>query len=50
LLDAHYTQLKQTSNISEFKLCLEDTDYGADIFAGQESQEFEVQVLRKAMK
>lgn len=29
---------------------LEDTDYGSDIFAGQEGQEFEVQVLRKAMK
>jgi len=50
LLDASYAQLKQTSNIGEFKLVLEDTDYGADIFAGQEGQEFEVQVLRKSMK
>lgn len=27
-----YNQLKVTSNINEFKLVLEDTDYGADIF------------------
>lgn len=50
LLDNHYAQLKQTSNITEFKLVLEDTDYGSDIFAGMEGQDFEVQVLRKAMK
>ena len=30
--DQLYTQLKSTSNITEFKLVLEDTDYGADIF------------------
>jgi HJR/Mrr/RecB family endonuclease len=29
---------------------LEDTDYGSDIFAAQDSSEFEVQVLRKSMK
>ena len=28
-----YSQLKVTSNIQEFKLVLEDSDYGADIFA-----------------
>jgi V-type H+-transporting ATPase subunit d len=49
LLDHHYAQLKQTSNIAEFKLVLEDTDYGSNIFAGQEN-EFEVQLLRKNMK
>jgi vacuolar-type H+-ATPase subunit C/Vma6 len=27
-----YSQLKQTSNMSEFKLVLEDSDYGASIF------------------
>lgn len=27
-----YTQLKQTSSITEFKLILEDTDYGAKLF------------------
>ena len=42
--------MKQTSNISEFKLVLEDTDYGSDIFAAQDGSEFEVQVLRKSMK
>jgi vacuolar-type H+-ATPase subunit C/Vma6 len=31
-----YNQLKSTSNISEFKLVLEDTDYGADIFMSQD--------------
>jgi V-type H+-transporting ATPase subunit d len=49
LNDNEYTQLKQTSNISEFKLVLEDTDYGSDIFATQDA-DFEVQALRKAMK
>lgn len=50
LLDSHYAQLKQTSNISEFKLVLEDTDYGSDIFSQQEGSDFEVQILRKEMK
>jgi len=50
LLDYHYAMLKQTSTIGEFRIVLEDTDYGADVFAGQEGQEFEVQVLRKTMK
>lgn len=46
-----YTQLKATSNISEFKLVLEDTDYGADIFMNQDaSSDFEVTTLRKAMR
>lgn len=27
-----YAQLKQVSNISEFKLVLEDSDYGSAIF------------------
>lgn len=49
--DNHYSQLKVTSNIQEFKLVLEDTDYGADIFANQDNDsEFEVTQLRKAMK
>ena len=46
-----YSQLKQTSNISEFKLVLEDSDYGAAIFENQDaSQDFEVALLRRAMK
>ena len=49
--DSIYTQLKSTSNISEFKLVLEDTDYGSDIFLNQDSSaDFEVTTLRKAMK
>ena len=50
LMDAQYAALKQTSNIGEFRLTLEDTDYGSDIFALQDGNDFEVQVLRKAMK
>ena len=49
--DNTYSQLKVTSNIQEFKLVLEDTDYGTDIFANQDNDsEFEVTQLRKAMK
>ena len=42
LMDSEYAQLKQTSNINEFKLVLEDTDYGSDIFAAQDGNDFEV--------
>lgn len=42
LLDAQYAALKQTSNIGEFRLTLEDTDYGSDIFALQDGSDFEV--------
>lgn len=31
-----YDTLRTVSNIAEFKLALEDTDYGADIFAGMD--------------
>lgn len=49
--DNHYSQLRQTSNISEFKLVLEDSDYGNDIFSTQDaSGDFEVSLLRRAMK
>ena len=50
LTEMEYQQLKQTSNISEFKLVMEDTDYGSDLFLAQEGQEFEVQALRMTMK
>lgn len=46
----NYESLKTVSNVAEFKLALEDTDYGNDIFAGQEAGAFEVQGLRRAMK
>jgi len=36
--DNVYSQLKVTSNIQEFKLVLEDSDYGADIFANQDNE------------
>lgn len=49
-----YTQLKQTSNISEFKLVLEDSDFGNAIFENQNrdqsTNDFEVGLLRRAMK
>lgn len=50
-----YTQLKQTNNINEFKLVLEDSDYGAAIFENQSkdasaASDFEVRLLRLAMK
>ena len=32
LSEIEYQQLKQTSNIGEFKLVMEDTDYGSDLF------------------
>jgi vacuolar-type H+-ATPase subunit C/Vma6 len=49
--DNYYSQLKQTSNINEFKLVLEDTDYGAAIFDNQDSNsDFEVALLRRQMK
>lgn len=47
----YYSQLKQTSNINEFKLVLEDSDYGAAVFENQDSQaDFEVALLRRQMK
>ena len=33
LSEIEYQQLKQTSNIGEFKLVMEDTDYGSDLFS-----------------
>ena len=50
LTEVEYQQLKQTNNIAEFKLVMEDTDYGSDLFVSQEGQEFEVQALRMTMK
>lgn len=47
---SHYENLRNVTNVAEFKLALEDTDYGADIFIGQEGATLEVQTLRRAMK
>jgi V-type H+-transporting ATPase subunit d len=49
--DNQYSQLKQTSTITEFKLVLEDSDYGASVFKNQDSNsDFEVALLRRQMK
>jgi len=45
-----YEQLKQTGNITDFKLVLEDTDYGANLFKNQTGDQFEVALMRRAMK
>ena len=51
LKENDYTALKQTSNISEFKLMIEETGYGHDIFDNQDATgDFEVALLRRAMK
>lgn len=50
LTQQNYESLRTVSNAAEFKLALEDTDYGNDIFAGQEAGAFESQALRRSMK
>ena len=45
-----YQVLKQTNSINEFKIVIEDTDYGSDIFSNQVENDFDVQALRLAMK
>jgi len=50
LSQQNYESLRTVSNCAEFKLALEDTDYGNDIFAGQEAGGFESQSLRRSMK
>lgn len=41
LSQQNYESLRTVSNSAEFKLALEDTDYGSDIFSGQEAGAFE---------
>lgn len=51
LSDEIYSQIKNCSNGSEFKLVLEDTDYGSDLFNAEEGKDsVEVSQLRKKMK
>lgn len=45
-----YAMLKQVATINEFKIVMEDTDYGSDIFANQVDNDFDVQALRLSMK
>jgi vacuolar-type H+-ATPase subunit C/Vma6 len=48
LKEETYTQLKGCSNLNEFKLVLEDTDYGAYITA--EASPIEIVILKKRCK
>jgi len=48
LKDETYTQLKGCSNLNEFKLVLEDTDYGPYIQA--EASPIEIVVLKRKCK
>ena len=48
--EKQYDALKSVSTIGEFKLNLEDTDYGQDLFKDMDAGVFEGQVLRRAMK
>ena len=50
LTENEYSMLKQTQSINEFKIVIEDTDYGSDIFSNQVENDFDVQALRLAMK
>ena len=45
-----YRSLKSNSNMSEFKIVMEETDYGSPIFEGQRDDRFDVQLLRMNMK
>ena len=40
--EAEYAMLKQTNSINEFKIVMEDTDYGSEIFANQIENDFDV--------
>lgn len=48
LREEHYNQLKNCSNLTEFKLVLEDTDYGSYIV--NEANPIEIVVLKKRCK
>jgi V-type H+-transporting ATPase subunit d len=48
LKDENYLQLKSCSNLNEFKLVLEDSDYGPYIV--NEANPIEIVILKKKMK
>jgi V-type H+-transporting ATPase subunit d len=49
--ESEYSMLKQVSTIQEFRIVMEDTDYGSDIFQNQsDGEQFDVQLLGRAMK
>jgi len=45
-----YRSLKGNNNMGEFKIVMEETDYGSAIFEGQREDRFDVQLLRMNMK
>jgi vacuolar-type H+-ATPase subunit C/Vma6 len=52
-LDANnYESLKNVSNMVEFKLALEDSDYSASVFENQSSEasKMDISLLRRSMK
>lgn len=50
LRDEQYNQLKGCSNLNEFKLVLEDTDYGPFFSQDAEMSQIEIVVLKKKCK
>ncbi len=42
--------MKGNNNMAEFKIVMEETDYGSGIFEGQREDRFDVQLLRMNMK
>jgi len=45
-----YRSLKGNNNMAEFKIVMEETDYGSSIFEGQREDRFDSQLLRINMK
>lgn len=45
-----YRSLKSNNNMAEFKIVMEETDYGSAIFEGQREERFDSQLLRINMK
>ena len=50
LKEEHYNQLKSCSNLNEFKLVLEDTDYGPYFSNDNEMSQIEIVVLKRKCK
>ena len=45
-----YRSLKGNNNMNEFKIVMEETDYGSSIFEGPREDKFDVQLLRMNMR
>ena len=50
LKEEHYNQLKACNNLNEFKLVLEDTDYGPYFSNDTELSQIEIVVLKRKLK